>query len=61
MTPPRQQDIDLARYIFEWLAARNGGELANALDSMTVRDQRIAHEELAQILMHGGKPPNWIA
>lgn len=48
-----------AEYIFEWLERRNGGQLREAIESMTVRDRRLAIDELALILLHGGRPPNW--
>lgn len=60
MTPPRAQDELLASYIVSWLCSRNGGELNEALTSMKVRDWDLMHDELVLILMHGGRPPNWI-
>lgn len=51
---------ELAAYIFTWLRNRNGGELEDALDDMRVRDRDLAIEELAMILQHKGRPPNWV-
>lgn len=56
--PPKDEDA-LAAYIFEWLGRRNGEELAPALDEMRVKDVALAKAELALILKHQGKPPNW--
>jgi len=49
----------LASYIFDWLMIRNGGELNDALQTMTVRSFKDALDELELILRHGGRPPNW--
>jgi hypothetical protein len=48
-----------AEYIFEWLERRNRGQLREAIESMRVLDRRLAIDELALILLHGGRPPNW--
>lgn len=53
-------DEELADYIFRWLERRNGGELARAIGRMRVESYRLAKEELAMILQHRGKPPNWV-
>ncbi len=49
-----------ALYIVDWLCTRNAGELEPALDEMTVRSRRDMVAELALILRHGGRPPNWV-
>jgi hypothetical protein len=51
---------DLAVYILEWLRNRNGAELMDSFDNMTVRDFRNLKEALQLILRHDGQPPNWI-
>lgn len=50
----------LARFILQWLRERNAGELNEVIGDMRVRDLEIAESELASILAHGGKPPNWV-
>lgn len=60
MTTPRQQDIALAEYVVQWLQSRNGGELREAFANMRLGDYVRLHDELALILLHGGKPPNWV-
>lgn len=60
MTPPSKQDEELASYVIEWLCSRNGGELRPAIESMRVSDFKLMHDELAHILLHGGRPPNWV-
>ena len=57
---PSEKDKKLAEYILGWLRSRNAGQMAEALDGITVGDARIMREELEMILMSGGKPPNWI-
>lgn len=49
-----------AEYILEWLHERNGGELAEVLDSQRVRDRRLMLDELEAIVTYRGKPPNWL-
>lgn len=51
----------LADFILEWLESRNGAELRPALEALRVGDARRLREELALILRHGGRPPNWTA
>ena len=51
---------DLARYIVSFLQRRNRGELQDAFDQMRVGDYNLLLEELAMILEHRGKPPNWV-
>ena len=51
---------ELAAYIFRWLCKRNGGELNDAIGNMKVRSLCLAKDELALILEHRGKPPNWL-
>jgi ribosomal protein L39E len=51
----------LAFYIYNWLERRNGGELAGPLGNQRVSDRKLALDELALILKHGGKPPNWVS
>jgi hypothetical protein len=50
----------LAEYIVGWLISRNGAELREVFDGMTVRDFKSLKVELVMILEHGGKPPNWV-
>lgn len=50
----------LTAYIMSFLRNRNGGELSEAFDAMTVGDDRLIREELELILECGGKPPNWV-
>lgn len=50
---------ELAVYIFDWLETRNGGELGDALDDMTVGSRKDAISQLALILRSGGHPPHW--
>jgi hypothetical protein len=50
---------ELAEYIVRFLEDRNGGELAEALDSQTVASRRLMIGELELILKHKGKPPSW--
>lgn len=55
-----EENKQLALYIFEWLASRNGSELKGPLENMRIVDRNIAIDGLAHILEHKGKPPNWI-
>lgn len=55
----REHDV-LADYILTWLQERNGGALQDAFDNMRMKDARLMTAELALILEHGGKPPNWV-
>lgn len=57
LTPEKAKE--LAAYILHWLKVRNGAELADAFDDMTVRDAENMRGELEMILEHGGKPKNW--
>lgn len=50
----------LARYIVDFFSDRNGGELAEHFDDMRHADFDLLLEQLALILKHGGKPPNWV-
>lgn len=50
----------LAEYIVEWLEMRNGQELLPAMERMSVGDRRRLLAELQEILIAGGKPPNWL-
>lgn len=52
--------VKLAAYIVDWFARRNGGEHREAIESMRVSDYRLMHDELEMILVHKGKPPNWV-
>lgn len=55
-----EQQKALARYIIdEWLRNRSGAAFDRVLDEMKVGQYRSLFEELALILQHGGKPPNW--
>ena len=54
-------DEELAKYIFAWLETRNRAALRDVLESMTIADRKLALEELALILLHKGRPPNWVA
>lgn len=49
----------LALYIEGWLESRNREELRPAIEAMTLESYRGLLGELAMILRHGGKPPNW--
>jgi hypothetical protein len=51
---------NLATYIIEWIEERNSGELGPAFEAQTVGDRRLMIEELRHILIHGGRPPNWV-
>ncbi len=55
-----EEQAPLADYIVDWLIKRNRSELAEAFGNMSVRDFECLKDELRWILMHGGKPPNWI-
>lgn len=57
---PTKQHRDLATYIAQWLEARNGGELREAILGMRVGDYNQLIEELAFILANNGRPPNWV-
>jgi len=58
MSDEKNRD-ELAAYIVEWLRSRNGEQLRPAFDNMRVGDFELMLDELALILQHGGKPPNW--
>jgi hypothetical protein len=52
---------EVARYIFDWLAKRNGGQLRSSIGSlMSAWDRADAIDELAYIITHNGHPPNWV-
>ncbi len=55
-----EADRKLAEYIIEFLTIRNGGEFEPAFDKQRVMDRRLMLGELAMILAHGGRPPNWV-
>lgn len=54
------QEEALARYILQHLRERNGAELDEAIGNMRLLDFELCVNELALILKHGGKPPNWV-
>lgn len=60
MAEPDTPERVLARYIIRFLRRRNGGELRDVFDDMRVRDARLLLGELERILIHGGRPPNWV-
>jgi len=60
MKTPNEAVDELTYYILEFLRTRNDGELREAFESMRVKDFNLMREELALILTHGGKPPNWV-
>ena len=51
---------EAAAYVIDWLRKRNGAQLRPAILAMSVEDYELMHDELAEILKHGGHPPNWI-
>ncbi len=63
-TDPQRQTAEqataLADYLLAWLRARNGAELAPALDDQTVGSARTMRGELISILIYGERPPNWV-
>lgn len=50
----------LAEFVVEWLRERNGSQLNDAFGEMKLRDFENLHGELAEILKHCGRPPNWV-
>lgn len=58
--PPFGRDFELADIILDWLMSRNARELEDTFDNMRVSDFRRLREELALILYHEGRPPNWV-
>ena len=55
-----EEHRNLAAYIVEWFGCRNAGEFEKVLDRQRVMDRRLMLDELAMILAHGGRPPNWV-
>jgi len=65
--PPVAQDdpvaaVDnrrIANYIVEFLRARNGCELEEAIVDLTVESYELLIDELEDIIKWRGRPPNW--
>ena len=50
----------LAVYIYEWFETRNDGEFEDAIGEQAWAERKLAVSELAHILFHNGRPPNWV-